>query len=60
LPLRASVSVPAAGFAARTQGPPPRLTKGKHQIRFIAVDKHPVSSNYYMGNDCLALSPAKE
>jgi serine/threonine protein kinase/WD40 repeat protein len=36
-----------------------QLTKGKHQIRFTAVDKNPASSNYFMGIDCLELRPQK-
>jgi serine/threonine protein kinase/WD40 repeat protein len=33
------------------------LTKGKHIVRFQAVDKNPQSTNYYMGIDCLVFTP---
>jgi WD40 repeat protein len=33
------------------------LTKGAHTLRFQAIDKNPLSSNYFMGVDCLVFTP---
>jgi WD40 repeat protein len=37
-----------------------RLAAGRHRLRFRAVDRHPRSSGYYLGIDCLVLTPLKK
>jgi WD40 repeat protein len=36
------------------------LAAGRHRLRFRAVDKHPQSTGYYLGVDCLVLTPVKK
>jgi WD40 repeat protein len=37
-----------------------RLAAGRHRLRFRAVDKQAQSSGYYLGIDCLVLTPLKK
>jgi WD40 repeat protein len=36
------------------------LAAGRHRLRFRAVGKHPQSTGYYLGIDCLVLTPVKK
>jgi hypothetical protein len=37
-----------------------RLEAGDHRLRFTVVGRNPQATNYYLGIDCLAVTPAKE